>query len=139
MALPYAIHLGKAEPRARFALGGEEGLERTLADFRRHADSGVADLDADLAAGRIRPDCQRSAAGHRIERILDEIEQRLTQFTGDAADHDAAPARGPPAMQAPQRCAPRPSSPTARLPSILGRRVRPSVALLPRAVERVAS
>src|SRR2546423_15523831 len=91
MALPYAIHLGKAEPRARFALGGEEGLERTLADFRRHADSGVADLDADLAAGRIRPDCQRSAAGHRIERILNEIEQRLTQFTSDPADHDAAP------------------------------------------------
>ena len=91
VALHYAIHLGKAEPRARFALGGEEGLERTLADFGRHADSGVADLDADLAAGRIRPDCQRSAAGHRIERVLNEIEQRLTQFTGDATDHHAAP------------------------------------------------
>src|SRR5215208_1306580 len=49
VTLDDAVHLGETETCARFTLGREEGLESTLADLGGHADSGVADLETNLA------------------------------------------------------------------------------------------
>ena len=38
----------------------------------------------------MRAQAERAAAGHRVERVLHEVEQRLAQLAGDAA-HDRAP------------------------------------------------
>jgi hypothetical protein len=86
-----AVYLGQAETGAGLALCCEKGLECALTHFGRHTNAGVSDFDAHLATGRVRPNGQRAASGHRVERVLDEIEQRLAQLPGDTAHHHAAP------------------------------------------------
>src|ERR1041385_485464 len=86
MSLHDAVHLGQTETRAESALGGEERLEGALSDFRRHAGSGVANLEANLVVGDQRAKSERAPANHRVERVVDEIEQRFAQLTGDADD-----------------------------------------------------
>src|SRR6185437_15271219 len=89
MTLHDAVHFGQAEARARRALRGEEGLERTLAHFRRHADTRIAHFESNLAVGDDGAQTERAAPGHGIERVLDEVEQRLADLSRNAA-HDGA-------------------------------------------------
>ena len=85
-----AVHLSQAESRALLPLGGEEGLERALADLGGHADCRSPHFELNLVLvedGGM--DGQGAAGLHRVERVLDEIEQRFAELAGDAA-HERA-------------------------------------------------
>ena len=87
MPLHNSVDLGKPESGSCASLRGEERLERTLAYFRRHADARVAHLELHSIRCDSRAKPKRSAAIHRIERVLHEIEQRLAQLAGDPTNH----------------------------------------------------
>src|SRR3954463_10100710 len=58
VALDDAVHLSEPETGSRLAFRREERLECPLANFCRHADARVADLDADFTIRRVRPNCE---------------------------------------------------------------------------------
>jgi hypothetical protein len=94
LALHDPVDHREAEARAPRALRGEERLEKPRPDRLRHADAGVAHHEDDLAALRRRLDGDAAAVGHRVDRVEQQVRQRLAQFRGVAGDRgDAAEPR----------------------------------------------
>src|SRR5688572_9585324 len=87
-AVPFrdAVHFRETKPRPHLAFCREERLEGALADFGRHADARVADLEIDVVFDDRGPDAECSARLHRIEGILDEVQQGFTELARDPAD-----------------------------------------------------
>ena len=98
MALRDAVDHREAETGAALALGGEERLEAAAARLLVHADAGVAHLDAARAApaaavdGRVRS-VSASTVGHRVDRVEDEIDQRLADLAFDGHRPRQSPRR----------------------------------------------
>jgi len=82
-----SVHFSKPEAGSCPPLRREERLERALTDFRRHADARVADLEVHGVRCHARAKPKRSAAVHRVERVLYEIEQRFAQLARDPTNH----------------------------------------------------
>ena len=70
-------------------LGREERLERARDDLRRHARSGVGDLDHDpvaLGAGAHR---EGARAVHRVDGVVDQVGPDLVELAGVGLDRRA--------------------------------------------------
>ena len=84
------VPLGDREAQpGPFLAGGEERLAHRRQHVRWNAAAGVADLDDDLRAGVIRTtgavghegaDPEPAARGHRVERVGDDLEDRLLEL-----------------------------------------------------------
>ena len=82
--MPYTE--GRPRPGAALALGGEERLDAAAAGLLVHADAGVDDLDAHRlppspSSARVRVGIvERAAVGHGVDRVEDEIGERIAKL-----------------------------------------------------------
>ena len=76
-ALDEILDDGQAQARPGDSVGApaEEGIENPRDMLRFHADSGIGNLDQRLAIGLADPGCQRAAVGHRVVRVLHQVEE----------------------------------------------------------------
>src|SRR6266852_4754179 len=61
------------------ALGGEERLEDSVAHFVAHADARISHRDHDFLAQRVCGKANSAARRERVDRVEDQVRQRLTQ------------------------------------------------------------
>src|SRR5580658_180547 len=68
------------------ALGGEERLKQTLADFRRDARSVIANFDQQAVQLARRADPQLALALHGVDGVVDQVSPDLVQLTAARAN-----------------------------------------------------
>ncbi len=76
----HAVDHGEAEASAALALGREEGLQATPARFLVHADAGIRNFQLHRLARAASPHGQRAAVRHRVDRVEDEVGQRIANI-----------------------------------------------------------
>jgi hypothetical protein len=89
MLLNDLMHNRKPKP-GPILIGGEEGVEDATEVLRRYAESRILHDHLDSVAQRppresahiTGPDRQRSLGGHRLQRIQDQVQNRLLQQPG---------------------------------------------------------
>jgi hypothetical protein len=76
--LHHTENLSKPEARAALALGREERLENPFLNLNTHAETRVVHLDHDVLANPTRAKTNRAPSWKRVDRVEDQVGQRLT-------------------------------------------------------------
>ena len=79
-----AVDHGQAKPGALFAFRCKKRIETFSLDFLAHANSGIGDFEQDAIVLRARAHCDCSAVRHGVDRVENQIGQRLAQLGGIA-------------------------------------------------------
>ena len=86
VALQNAVDHGQSQAGAQFALGGEERFEASLAHVLGHSRAGIGDLHDDPRIGGTCAHGDGAALRHRIDRVENQVGERLPQVRFAAGD-----------------------------------------------------
>ena len=83
-------NLRQSEAGAALALGGEERLEHALLHLRTHAQARFGHLDHHILAYPAGGQANGAPAWKRVDRVEDQVGQRLAQADGPSLNHGVA-------------------------------------------------